>query len=252
MVDQQTGRVLVVEDEDDLATLVELNLQLAGHDVEIAVNGERALAQIEASPPDVVLLDVMMPVMDGWQVLRELKASAETQDIPVIMLTALAEERDLIRGHLQGAVRYITKPFEMRGLLDTVAEALLPPTDDQLAQRRVRTRQLLQRLAELDSGRSADGPTVRLSQLEQLHRDSDEPADAPPRPDPALLDELTESQRHVMQQLAAGVSARAIANDLDVSRSNVYAIRKRIARKLGVAPDDVPGVARDLLGSEAS
>ncbi len=251
-MEQQTGRILVVEDEDDLATLVELNLQLAGHDVEIAVNGERALAQIDVSPPDLVLLDVMMPVMDGWQVLRELKAKAETQDIPVIMLTALAEERDLIRGHLQGAVRYVTKPFEMRGLLDTVTQALQPPTDDELAQRRTRTRQLLQRLAELDSGRVASGPSVRLSQLEQLRREPDAVEDAPTRPDPALLDELTESQRHVMQQLADGVSARAIANELEVSRSNVYAIRKRIARKLGIAPDDVPGVARDLLGTEAS
>ena len=71
------------------------------------------------------------------------------------MLTALSEERDLIRGHLQGAVRYVTKPFEMRTLISTVDDALEPPDEAELQDRRDRTRKLLQRLAELDSGARA-------------------------------------------------------------------------------------------------
>jgi DNA-binding response OmpR family regulator len=247
VTDGGAPRVLVVEDEEDLATLVELNLELSGYQVTTASNGRAALDRIGADLPDIVLLDVMMPVIDGWQVLRELKADSRTEDIPVIMLTALSEERDLIRGHLQGAVRYVTKPFEMRALIDTIEQALQPPDDEELASRRHRTRQLLQRLAELDSGRSSNGPRVQFSRLEHPRPTSDG-EDAPSGPaDPELLDELTEQQRYVAEQLADGIGARQIANDLGVSRSNVYAVRKRIARRLGVEPDDVADVARRLL-----
>lgn len=245
--DGPSGRVLVVEDEEDLRSLVELNLQLSGLEVVTAGDGQVALDRVAADRPDVVLLDVMMPVMDGWQVLRELKSDTQTRDIPVIMLTALSEERDLIRGHLQGAVRYVTKPFEMRTLVDTVREALRPPDEAALQDRRQRTRELLQRLAELDSGRTGEGPRVHFAGLEH-HRpstDADQPVVGPA--DPRLLDELTEQQRHVAQQLAEGVGARQIATELGVSRSNVYAVRKRIARRLGVDPDDVAEVTRRLL-----
>lgn len=239
-------RVLVVEDEDDLRALVELNLELSGYEVVTAPHGRAALEAVATSRPGVVLLDVMMPVMDGWQVLRELKGSSETEDIPVIMLTALAEERDLIRGHLQGAVRYVTKPFEMRALLATVAETLQPPDEEELAARRAHTRDLLRRLAELDSGRSGTGPGVSFAGLERRRR-STVPDDVPTGPsDPHLLEELTEQQLHVARQLAQGVGARQIAEELGVSRSNVYAVRKRIARRLGVAPGEVAEVTRRL------
>lgn len=244
--DTTGARVLVVEDEEDLATLVELNLQLSGYEVVTAPNGRVALDRITADQPQVVLLDVMMPVLDGWQVLRELKGDPATEDIPVIMLTALSEERDLIRGHLQGAVRYVTKPFEMRALLETIEEALRPPDDDELQARRQRTRQLLQRLAELDSGRTGTGPRVQFSRLEHLRSQDEAEEPAPGPADPEMLDALTEQQRHVAEQLADGVGARQIANELGVSRSNVYAVRKRIARRLGIEPDDVADVTRRL------
>ena len=245
--DEPTGRVLVVEDEEDLRSLVELNLQLAGLDVTTARDGRVALDLVATDPPDVVLLDVMMPVVDGWQVLHQLKADPGTRDIPVIMLTALSEERDLIRGHLQGAVRYVTKPFEMRALVDTVRDALRPPDEVELGDRRRRTRELLQRLAELDSGRTRGGPRVNFAGLER-HRPSSDTDQAVVGPDdPRLLDDLTEQQRHVAEQLAEGVGARRIATELGVSRSNVYAVRKRIARRLGIDPDDVAEVTRRLL-----
>ncbi len=245
--DETRGRVLVVEDEDDLRSLVELNLQLAGLEVQAVGDGRAALDRVAQDPPDLVLLDVMMPVLDGWQVLRQLKEDTHTRDIPVIMLTALSEERDLIRGHLQGAVRYVTKPFEMRTLIGTVSDALQPPDEAELQDRRDRTRKLLQRLAELDSGRTGEGPRVHFSGLERHRASEGEQDDAGATIDPALLDELTEQQRHVAEQLADGVGARQIATELGVSRSNVYAVRKRIARRLGVDPDDVAEVTRRLL-----
>jgi DNA-binding response OmpR family regulator len=237
-------RILVVEDEADLAVLVEVNLELAGYDVTTARDGAEGLSVARSDPPDLVLLDVMMPVLDGWQVLRALKQDSGLRDIPVVMLTALSAERDLIRGHLQGAVQYITKPFEMRRLLSAVEIGLTEPTEEEREERRQRTRELLQRLAELDSGRSGT-PGVRFSKLEKPPA-----ATASERgvsdAERARLDGLTEKQTYVAEQLASGRSARDIAADLEVSRSNVYATRKRIARKLGVDPESVADEAKRL------
>lgn len=242
------AHVLVVEDEDDIAALVELNLELSGYQVTTANNGQVALDRIEADAPDVVLLDVMMPVLDGWQVLRELKENPRTREIPVVMLTALSEERDLIRGHLQGSVRYVTKPFQMNDLLQAIDDALTPADADAAAEHGQRTRELLRRLAELDSGRMAAGPRVQFAGLER-RRPTVEEAPPPPVGDPRMLDELTDQQRHVAEQLAQGVGARQIAQELGVSRSNIYAVRKRVARRLGVKPEDVADVTRRLLES---
>lgn len=244
MADDQ-ATILVVEDERDLASLVEVNLQLAGYDVVLAPDGEIALDIIESDPPDLVLLDVMMPGIDGWTVLREVKEAEETRDLPVIMLTALTEERDLIRGHLQGAVEYVTKPFEMRRLLGAVEAALRPATEEERAERRQRTMAMLQRLAELETGRTADS-TVRLSALERT------PSVDEPEPDVATADQraglatLTEKQRWLAAALGAGWPARRVAEHLDVSRSNVYATRRRVARRLGVEPDEVAATAAAL------
>ena len=236
--------VLLAEDEEDLAALVEINLQLSGHTVTRARDGQQALDRVAEVDPDVVLLDVMMPVVDGWQVLHRLAADPATREIPVIMLTALAEERDLIRGHLEGAVRYVTKPFEMEALLAAIDEAAVPVDDRERARRRHHTIGVLRRLAELDSGRDGTGPSVHFAGLE---RRREPPTLASPVPDLERFDTLTDQQRHVAERLAQGVGARVIAEELDVSRSNVYAVRKRVARRLGVAPDEVGSVTRALL-----
>jgi DNA-binding response OmpR family regulator len=236
--------ILVVEDEADLATLVQVNLDLAGYRVSSARNGAEGLQRVRQERPDLVLLDVMMPVLDGWQVLRAIKEDEELRDLPVVMLTALSEERDVIRGHLQGAVRYVTKPFEMRALLRAVEDGLRPPDDQERDRRRTQVRQLLQRLAELDSGRAAE-VGVRFSKLEappEVRRSRPEPSPE----DRTKLDRLTDKQRYIAAQLAAGRTARDVAEELDVSRSNIYATRKRIARKLGVHPDTVADEGRRL------
>lgn len=241
----EKARVLVVEDEQDLASLVQVNLELAGYEALLAGDGAEGLAYARRAKPDLILLDVMMPVLDGWQVLRALKEEPELNDIPVIMLTALGEERDIIRGHLQGAVRYLTKPFEMRALLGAIEEGLREPSDEERTERRERIKRLLTRLAELDSGRQ-NADRVQVSSLEPVPANA--PA-APPEPNEAeraRIYALTEKQRYIAEQFAKGRSARDLAEELDVSRSNVYATRKRIARKLGVHPDDVPNEARRL------
>ncbi|MBW3562144.1 MAG: response regulator [Actinobacteria bacterium] len=240
------ARILVVEDEEDLANVVRVNLEIAGYDVEHTLNGAEALDEVRDERPDLILLDVMMPVMDGWQVLRALKEDDDTRDIPVVMLTALAEEQNIIQGHLEGAVRYLTKPFEVKKLLEVV-ETTLDPDEEELERRRRTVRTLLERLAELESGRPA-GAEVHLSKLENPPRRPR--GSAPTDEDRSKLAELTSNQRYLADQLAAGRSAREMAQELDVSRSNVYATRKRIARKLGVDPNDVADEARRLgLGS---
>lgn len=240
-------RILVVEDEEDLASLVEVNLNLAGYDVVVAPTGEDGLQAIREHDPDAVLLDVMLPGIDGWNVLRTVKEDRTTRDLPIVMLTALSEERDLIRGHLQGAVEYVTKPFEMKNLLETIRHVLGEASEDELEERRRRTRTMLKRLVELDSGRSADAQSnVRLSALEHTPQpESDEPAE-PTAEHKAGLATMTDKQRWLASALGAGWAARQIAEHLDVSRSNVYATRRRVARRLGCDPDDVAEIAQRL------
>lgn len=236
------AQLLVVDDEPELIRLVGLNLEQAGFRVRTARDGREAMELLVQQRPDLLLLDVMMPRLDGWGVLAELQQHERFADLPVVMLTALSGEGDVIRAHLSGAVHYLTKPFDQAGLLATIREALAPQTEEQRLQRRRRLRGFVQRLAELDAGREADaGPRVSLSRLE-----------SPPRPSSSnergqeLVATLTTRQREIARMLASGVQARAIAEQLGTSRSNVYAARKRIAQHLGVAPDDVAGTVRGL------
>ena len=233
-------RVLIIEDDADIASVLQINLSIAGYDLTLARDGAAGLTAATSEPPDLILLDVMMPVLDGWQVLRALKEDDRTHGIPVVMLMALAEERDLIKGHLQGAIRYITKPFELRDLIETVRAALAPPDAAELTLRRDRVRELLQRLAELDTGRTG-GPHVRITGLEAApRRESVQQAQR------VRLDSLTEKQRWIAAQFASGRPARSIAEEMGVSRSNIYATRKRIARKLGITPESVGDEAKRL------
>ena len=111
------SRILVVEDEPDLAELVALNLRGAGHEVVVCHDGSTALAEVQRSQPDLLVLDVMLPDVSGVEVCRRLRRSAETARIPVIMLTAKNEEIDKITGLSVGADDYLTKPFNLEELL---------------------------------------------------------------------------------------------------------------------------------------
>jgi DNA-binding response OmpR family regulator len=106
------ARVLVVDDESDITTILALALRRAGYQVSTAGDGLQALEVIAQEPPDLVILDVMMPRLDGFDTLQRLRESAPTAAIPVILLTARAQGADRIKGLERGADDYVTKPFE--------------------------------------------------------------------------------------------------------------------------------------------
>jgi two-component system phosphate regulon response regulator PhoB len=109
--------VLIVDDEIDLTRLIEFNLKAAGMDTSTAPDGETALRLVQQRPPDLVLLDLMLPGVSGTEVCRQLKRNTRTKDVPVIMLTAKGDELDRVVGFELGADDYVTKPFSVRELV---------------------------------------------------------------------------------------------------------------------------------------
>jgi two-component system phosphate regulon response regulator PhoB len=139
--------VLVVEDEDALATLLDYNLMKEGFRVERAADGEEALLRVAEEPPDLVVLDWMLPKVSGVEVCRQLRAGAETRRTPVLMLTARGEEADKVRGLDTGADDYVVKPFAMSELVARI-RALLRRTRPELVEERLEYADLV-----LDRGR---------------------------------------------------------------------------------------------------
>jgi len=119
------ARILVVDDEKDIRTLLEQVLQHAGYEVETAGNGREALEALERSLPDLVLLDIMMPEVDGWEVARHVKTKQKSKDVPVVFLTVRNQAVDKIVGtEVVGVDDYITKPFDLKVLLERIARRL--------------------------------------------------------------------------------------------------------------------------------
>jgi DNA-binding response OmpR family regulator len=116
--------ILVAEDEPQTAQLIEFKLKQQGYNVTIVSNGEQALKMVGVSRPSLVILDGMMPVMDGFEVLRRIKSDGNSQDIPVIMLTAKSREKDVVTGLELGASDYIVKPFSPAELVARVKKVL--------------------------------------------------------------------------------------------------------------------------------
>ena len=114
------ARVLVVEDEPDVAEMIRYNLGKEGYDVRVVGNGTDALRQVKDARPDVILLDIMVPHLNGWEICRRLKQDRETLAIPIIMVTGRTEEGDKVLGFEMGADDYVTKPFSPRELLARV------------------------------------------------------------------------------------------------------------------------------------
>lgn len=117
-------RILVVDDERHIVRLVQVNLERGGYEVVTAYDGVEALAKVGEQPPDMIVLDVMMPHKDGFEVLKELKQNPQTADIPVIMLTAKAQDADVFRGWQSGVASYLTKPFNPMELTTWVTNTL--------------------------------------------------------------------------------------------------------------------------------
>lgn len=117
-------KILVVDDEPDVLRMLQVVLGRRGHAVLTAPTGLEGLVTAQGERPDLILLDVMMEGMDGWEVLKLLKLDPATHDVPVVMLSARTEARDKIRGLQEGAVDYVTKPFSVRELVHSI-EAIL-------------------------------------------------------------------------------------------------------------------------------
>jgi two-component system phosphate regulon response regulator PhoB len=117
-------QILVVDDEEDLLELVRYNLTREGYRVSCVATGEEALKAARKQPPDLIVLDLMLPAVDGLEVCRRLKGDSKTRDVPIIMLTAKSEESDMVLGLERGADDYIAKPFSPR-VLSARVKALL-------------------------------------------------------------------------------------------------------------------------------
>ena len=117
-------RILVVDDDPVIVRLLEVNLRLDGYEVETASRGEEGLERAEATVPDLVLLDVMMPGLDGWETCRRLRGIPALAETPVIFLSARAQDDDRSRGESLGSVSYVTKPFDPVRLLELVRDLL--------------------------------------------------------------------------------------------------------------------------------
>lgn len=124
------ARILIVEDDRSLAEVVAYNLRQAGYEVLVAYDGQDAVTQAQARFPDLILLDVMLPVLDGLEVCRRLRADPALRNTLIIMLTARAEETDELVGFAVGADDYVTKPFSVKILLERVKALLRRRSDE--------------------------------------------------------------------------------------------------------------------------
>ena len=113
-------KVLIADDEPNIVTALEFLLHRRGYDVQVATNGEEALAKVESYVPDVVLLDIMMPVKSGYEVCQRMRERPEWQHIKIVMLSAKGRDAEVSKGVSLGADLYITKPFSTQELIDTI------------------------------------------------------------------------------------------------------------------------------------
>ena len=162
--------VLIVEDDRNIAELLQLYLEKEGYAATIASDGGQGLAKFRSIKPDLVLLDVMMPVMDGWQVCKAIRAESQT---PIIMLTAKGEINDKVNGLRSGADDYITKPFEMKEVLARI-EAVLRRSGTATVEKKARRLTFDNLIIDMDSfellicGKKVDTPPKEMELLYYL------------------------------------------------------------------------------------
>lgn len=117
-------RILIVDDDPVILRLLQINFRLEGYNVDAASRGDEALRRAREAMPDVVVLDIMMPGVDGFDVLRQLKEDPTSRDVPVILLSARAQDEDRRRGYALGVEEYVTKPFDPAHLVEMVRRVL--------------------------------------------------------------------------------------------------------------------------------
>lgn len=144
------ARILIADDDPDIRHLVVYALADEGHEVSVAKDGREALEHVKESPPDLMLLDIMMPELDGYDVLRALAEQELADDVKVLVFTAKGSERDWKLGYDLGADRYMTKPFDPDELLATIIE-MLASTPQELAAKREQEQDRANLLSQLES-----------------------------------------------------------------------------------------------------
>jgi len=117
-------RILVVDDDEHIQKSLSQYLEMEEFDVDVASSGQEALERAGSQTPDLVLLDIMMPEMDGFEVVERLHQEAPTAKVPIILLTARGQDTDVIRGYHMGVSSYLTKPFNLDELVETIREVL--------------------------------------------------------------------------------------------------------------------------------
>ena len=144
------ARILITEDNAEIRALVSSILVEEGHKVSVAQNGQQGLDMLMEDPPDILVLDIMMPQMDGYSVLKELKSAGVKDQMKILILTAKTSESDWVRGYKLGADSYLTKPFDTDELINAI-EDLLSSTKEQLRVRREQELDKAQLLSRLES-----------------------------------------------------------------------------------------------------
>jgi DNA-binding response OmpR family regulator len=127
---------MIVDDDPMVTRLVRINLELENFEVVEAWDGKTALEAIKGNPPDLLLLDVMMPQMDGWEILRKVRSDPNRKDLPIVLLTAKVQDEDIAKGWEMGADGYIVKPFNPVNLADSLREVLSATLEERQARRR--------------------------------------------------------------------------------------------------------------------
>lgn len=127
---EATKKILIVDDDESLTELLRMVLEDAGYGVTLAANGREALFSAAQDPPDLIVLDVVMPEMDGWETSDHLLSHERTARIPIIFLSARVAAEDQLLGWYRGCFDYLTKPFDIQELLEKVAQALVEPSDE--------------------------------------------------------------------------------------------------------------------------
>ena len=143
-INERPAKILVIDDDPDVRTLCRLNLGWAGHEVLEAEGGQQALDMMAAAAPDALVLDIMMPVVDGLDVLRSVRSHPATRELPVVVISARVGVEDQVRGLETGADAYVTKPFSPETLTSMVECALGADAEERRGWREARLRELAQ------------------------------------------------------------------------------------------------------------
>jgi DNA-binding response OmpR family regulator len=143
-------KILIVDDDETMVNLLATILEIEGFTAWKALDGQSALDLISRELPDLVLLDIMMPGIDGFEVLARLRSDPRTEELPVIMLTARSDDRDIFEGWKKGADEYVTKPFDPRKLMEVIRGVLRSSHEERMEKRARKVESLLEILAQLE------------------------------------------------------------------------------------------------------